>query len=56
LIGLNQSIATFEQVRGTLLERYGIEIAEAGLGGPMRRASAAPETVRSADSTPEPGR
>jgi outer membrane protein TolC len=42
LIGLNQSLANFEQVRGTLLERYGIEVDDAGIGGPMRRTSAPP--------------
>lgn len=42
LIGLNQALATFEQVRGTLLEQYGIEIEEAGMGGPMRRTSSVP--------------
>jgi outer membrane protein TolC len=56
LIGLNQAIATFEQVRGTLLERYGIEIDDAGVGGPMRRASTTPETVRADDPALDPGR
>ena len=50
LIGLNQSLATFEQVRGTLLDEYGIEIEQAGIGGPMRRTSEVPPQAMPADN------
>jgi outer membrane protein len=49
LIGLNQALATFEQVRGTLLEQYGIEIQEAGIGGPMRRPTTQPPQAATVD-------
>ena len=50
LIGLNMSLANLEFSKGTLLEQFGIEIDDAGAGGPMMRSRAAP-----AAQLPAPG-
>ncbi len=42
LIGLNIALANLEFNKGTLLEQLGIEIDDAGTGGPQMRSRAAP--------------
>ncbi len=43
LIGLNIALANLEFNKGTLLEQLGIEIDDAGTGGPMMRSRSAPQ-------------
>ncbi len=42
LIGLNLSLANLELNKGTLLQQFGIQIEDAGTGGPMMRSRSAP--------------